>query len=175
MSLALLVSLGLAPVTQVQGQQPLSPGQRVRVTAPSLDLDKHTETFRALRGDTLVLESMWLPLSEVARLDMYAGRHGHPWRGAAIGGVVGGAVGFISYCVFAGTISDGSDFCAGETDEVYPYRALVLGIAGGALIGAAIGAAIKTDRWKNVPLDRLRVSLVPQRDGRLALGLAVSF
>ena len=45
----------------------------------------------------------------------------------------------------------------------------------GAGIGAIVGALIKTDRWEEVPLDRLRVSFVPQRGGRFALGLSVRF
>ena len=36
-------------------------------------------------------------------------------------------------------------------------------------------ASIKTDRWEEVPLDRLRVSFAPQRDARFALGFSVSF
>ena len=34
---------------------------------------------------------------------------------------------------------------------------------------------IKTDRWEAVPLDRLRVGLAPQRDGRLMLGFSAGF
>jgi hypothetical protein len=44
-----------------------------------------------------------------------------------------------------------------------------------AFVGGIIGAFIKTDRWEEVPLDRLRVSFAPQRDGRFALGLSVAF
>jgi hypothetical protein len=51
----------------------------------------------------------------------------------------------------------------------------VVGGLGGALIGALIGSASKTDRWQEVPLDRLRVSLGPQRDGRFGLGASVRF
>jgi len=42
-------------------------------------------------------------------------------------------------------------------------------------LGAVIGALIKTDRWEEVPLDALRVSFVPQRDGRFGLGMSVRF
>ncbi len=41
--------------------------------------------------------------------------------------------------------------------------------------GLAVGAVIMTDRWQEVPLDRLRVNLGPQRDGRFGLGLLVRF
>jgi len=34
---------------------------------------------------------------------------------------------------------------------------------------------IKIDRWEEVPLDQLRVSFVPQLDGRFGFGLSVRF
>jgi hypothetical protein len=37
------------------------------------------------------------------------------------------------------------------------------------------GTLLKTDRWEEVPLDRLRVSYDPHKHGRFALGLAYSF
>ena len=45
----------------------------------------------------------------------------------------------------------------------------------GALLGALIGSHVRTERWEEVPLDQFRVSIVPQRDGRFALGLSVRF
>jgi hypothetical protein len=38
-----------------------------------------------------------------------------------------------------------------------------------------VGGSIKTDRWREVPLDRLRVGFAPQRDGRFGLGASVRF
>ena len=49
-------------------------------------------------------------------------------------------------------------------DDATAYAAVVFG-AGGALLGAGIGALIgsasKTDRWETVPLDEIRVGLSP--------------
>lgn len=47
--------------------------------------------------------------------------------------------------------------------------------AAGALLGALIGATMKTERWVSVPLDELRVSFGPQRDGRFGFGASVRF
>ncbi len=47
--------------------------------------------------------------------------------------------------------------------------------AAGALLGALLGANVKTERWVSVSLDALRVSVGPQRDGRLGLGMSVKF
>jgi hypothetical protein len=38
-----------------------------------------------------------------------------------------------------------------------------------------VGALIKTDRWEEVPLDRLRVSFAPKRDGRFTVGFRIAF
>ncbi len=51
----------------------------------------------------------------------------------------------------------------------------VIGGLGGLVVGALIGSAIETDRWVDVPLDRLRVSLGPQRDSRFGFGASVRF
>ena len=41
--------------------------------------------------------------------------------------------------------------------------------------GRKSNVGIRTDRWEAVPLDRLRVGFAPKRNGRFALGMAVSF
>ena len=49
----------------------------------------------------------------------------------------------------------------------------LMGAAGGAIIGTGVGLAIKGGgEWQQIPLDRLRVSFAPRRDG-FALGLTV--
>ena len=52
--------------------------------------------------------------------------------------------------------------------------ALIFGVLGGAA-GAIVGHYIKTDLWEEVPIEGLRVSLAPQRDGGFALGFSVGF
>ena len=55
----------------------------------------------------------------------------------------------------------------------------LIGMLTGVLVlggtGELIGNSIKTDRWQAVPLDNVRVSFVPQRDGRFTLGMSVRF
>ena len=167
------VLLVLPLTTAVAQQQPLSlePGARVRITAPYLGIKKQAATFQALRGDTLVVmadSTMRCPLAAVTRLDVYRGRKSHPWRGAAVGAAVGG-VGALAVTVAA---------CSTEefdcSNKSYPAAAVGVGILGGGLIGLGIGALTKTDRWEEVPVDQIRVSFVPRRDG-FALGFSVAF
>jgi len=46
-----------------------------------------------------------------------------------------------------------------------------VGAISGALLGAVVDAMIRTDKCEEVPLDRFRVSVVPQRGGRLGFGI----
>jgi hypothetical protein len=45
----------------------------------------------------------------------------------------------------------------------------------GGILGGIAGAASSHEGWVQVPLDRLRVSFAPHRDGKFALGMVVSF
>ncbi len=170
-----LAVLAFLPATSVIAQEqslPLEPGQRVRVTAPNLGIRYQLATFEVLRGDTLVVtadSTMYCPLASVTRLDVHQGRKSE-WKtglivGAFVGAIGGGIAGYVLETI----------------DEYSPEYALP--VAGGALAGAAvvgglgagIGTFIKADRWEEIPLDRLRVSFVPQRDGRFAFAVSVRF
>ena len=59
-------------------------------------------------------------------------------------------------------------------EETAMLGAAIFGF-GGVVFGALIGASSQTDRWEEVPLDRVRVSLGPQRDGRFGFGASVRF
>ena len=69
------------------------------------------------------------------------------------------------------TLNDPED---GLTAANWATVGAVLGVPTGMLLGTLIGASIKRDRWEEVPLDRLRMSFVPQRDG-FAFGLKIEF
>jgi hypothetical protein len=157
-----LAFLVLAPLTDAIAQeQPLQPGQLVRVTAPDLDMNRHEETFQQVRGDTLVFTSMRCPLSDVTRLEVYGGRKSHRWRGAGIGFLAGYAVGFGLWHVTGAGCYEYS-----STSTCAATWGGGVGAVSGALLGALVGGSVwKTDGWEEVPLDRLRVGIVPEREG----------
>ena len=146
----------------------------------------------AWKADSLVMESngnaLALALDPVTKLEVSRGRKSFgAGRGALIGGLVGAASGAIigaaNYeepppCV-PKALFDCSDFLG--WDRVSPTAAqaavqwAAFGAVAGYAIGRLLGSAMKTERWEEVPLDRLRLSLGPQRDGRLGLGASVSF
>jgi hypothetical protein len=92
-----------------------------------------------------------------------------------VGGVVGAFIGSASEkdCAQQPRFND-LDFCSAFAGTATAGGAAA-GALGGLVAGALIGRLVKTDRWQEVPLDRLRVSFEPQRDGRFGLGLSVKF
>ena len=168
----LICIFGGAP-TEIAAQELLASGSRVRVTAPECGLSGQAATFRVLRADTLVLETTECPLAFVTRLDVSGGQKSHALLGAGIGFAAGALVGLVHCSGDAGGFSDAGT-CDLADDDLTLWVTFVTGTIGG-LAGGFVGILIKTDRWEEVPLERLRVSLAPQRDGGFALGFSVRF
>jgi hypothetical protein len=162
--------LALAPFTSVIAQEPppVQSGARVRVTAPRLGMSKQPATFQAIRGDTLVVladSTLHCPVEFVSELEVYRGRKSNSLLGAVIGAGAG-----LVWATYRAT-----EECPGPLCEEQIALGSMFCAGGGAIIGSLIGLAIRTDRWEEVPLSRLRVSLAPQRNGRLGFGLEVRF
>ena len=128
------------------------------------------------RADSLIMESngdtLAVPLDRVTELRVSRGRKPARSLGAGIGAVVGAVVGLV---VGVATYQE----C-----EVCYFDVGVEGNAlGGALFGGLVGTVagfvvgnfVLIDRWVDVPLQRVRVSLGPRPHGRLGLGASVRF
>ena len=107
-----------------------------------------------------------VPLSTVTRLEVSRGQKSK----ASVGVWVGTGLGLMT-----GVAICSSDACSILGNNDIAGEVFLLTGVGGLILGALIGSRIKGDRWEEVPLDRLGVSLTPQRDGRLALGFSVRF
>lgn len=165
---------------------PLVPGQRVRVTIPSVGMKQQVATLAALSADTIVLRDVvpgdsmrWAtPLSGVSYFERSRGVHSAAGAGAAIGGVAGGVFGYIA-------VKQSRDACNKATYGYWPFCALeepVYGFFAGSLVGAGMGAVvglfIRSERWEHIPLAllrRLHVELSPQVGGSLGLGVSLAF
>lgn len=162
-----------APLNAIAQEPPLvEPGQRVRVTVNALAMYKlgwyqYDGTFRRIHRDTLTIDSLSVPWISVTSLEVHDGRKRNAGPGALVGGFIGGlSVGAIGVAICSDLDCDAGGVAA---------IGFVVGALPGALLGAGIGAVLKTDRWEQVPPDRLHVSFVPQRDGRFTLGTSISF
>jgi len=146
-----------------------------------LGLKKQSASLQGLRGDMLDLlvargggSVVSVPLASVTRFAMLRSTSRHTVTGALIGSAVGFSAGVIVLAVdHEGCRSwlDGHKSCgtASPQAELAPVAGALLGAA----VGAVVGYFITTDRWEEVPLDGLQVSIAPQRDGRFALRLSV--
>ena len=92
-------------------------------------------------------------------------------KGAGMGFLIGAGAG-----AGLGALA-GANSCLYEGNpcpaELAVAGAIIIG-GGAAVLGATIGA-LAGHHWNEIPLDRIRVRVVPQRDGRFRLGLSVAF
>ncbi len=186
LSIIPLAVLAVAPFARVTAQEPppVKVGDRVRVShdctyrGTQRRCQEDRGTLDAVKADSIVLSAekdqsgMVILIASVTRLRVVRGQKSNWARGVLIGSAIGAAGGIATAAAFCQT--GGISACSDTPAGVYGGAAAV-GAAGGALIGVIIGALTKSDRWEEVPLDRLRVSFVPQRDGRFALGFSVAF
>jgi hypothetical protein len=149
----------------------VSPGDRVRVTTP--DRGRYDGTLVALPPDSIVVDTLRISLVAVTQLELHHGQKSKWATGAIIGGVALGAA--TAAVVIAGCDPWGSheEYCS--ISDAGFVAVTAAGAVAGAAIGGAFGALSKSDRWEEVPLDQLRVSFAPQRDGRFAFGLSMRF
>ena len=181
---ALTVSI-VVPISTLSAQQqpPIEPGARVRVThqCESRLLPVTGEmrtrcredqgTLAALTTDVLVLvvdrqdSELSISLDSVTEVAVSSGKRSHILAGAGGGALLGTAV---------GAVASSAKSCTDEWGSLCTAGGAAQGAIIGLVTGLFIGAAIKTDRWEEVPLDRLRVSFAPRRDG-LAIGMRFAF
>ena len=154
-------------------------GSRVRATG-SGDSSVVDGIVTGVRGDTLELRTveglvpLVLPLDRVERLDLGVGRKGHAGRGALIGAVAGGVLGWV---VTSATYRPCTDWCLFgrySREEEATIGAVFVGVAG-AELGLVIGGKILTEVWQPVPLDAIRIGIAPLPAGRLGFGASIRF
>ncbi len=184
----LVAILAFVALTSATAQMPVRPGAQVRVTGHFFCQpfnsncvrglpQRYVGTFVRWEADTLVVQSngdtLSVPAGLVTRLDVSRGRKNYAELGGGIGlglgSLAGAFIGYASYGDKSPGIGDVS------SPELYALGGALAGGLVGCGVGALIGALIRTDRWQEVPLDRLRVSLGPQRDSRFGVGMSVKF
>ena len=178
-ALAALTASLLVPSSTVLAQGLPQPGERVRVTSGVYGYSQLVATVKAISAELLVVRAngtdINLAMAQVSLLETRSEK-GYADTGAVLGVVVGGVVG---WAVANAAVDDCRETeilafdCIGE--DLKPLLGVLIGAGVGVLAGRLIGGAIKSDRWQAVPLDNLRMSFVPQRDGRFTLGMSVSF
>lgn len=180
-----MISLGLtvalaAPGT-AQEAATLGPGVRVRLAVTS-SRDLLKGTVQALDADILSVISndhqlVKVPRASITRLETGWGRKGNARKGLIIGGLIGVGGGLLvcgtdDDSFFEGLNDDPTNLSTCDGGEWVALPLLTSAVYGG--LGALIGHFIKSDRWVELPLDKVRVSVGPARRG-LGLSLSVRF
>ena len=160
--------LSVAAFNLASGQE-LEPGVRVRLSAPSLGMRQHTGTLRGRDANKVLVDTLAVPLTALTSFETSQGRKSHTLLGAGIGFLVGGGIGALA-------LMNDQD-CLDIADQS-ACTALGAGIGGlgGAITGALLGGLVfKTERWRQVPLDLLRMSKNRGPALHLALGVSLAF
>jgi hypothetical protein len=142
-------------VVRAQAAESLAIPARVRVVAPPFLSTPTIATATVRRADSLVLQvpargTMVVPIAAIQALEISHGRH----RKTSTGALVGAVVGSVAATLFlVGFCRDPDTAC--QADEV--ARAVVIIAVPPTVVGTLIGAAIWTERWDRLPIERLGV------------------
>lgn len=124
-------------------------GETVRVSVRGVDADIRGTLLEVL-GDTLILSEtnslrrVDIPVSRIVGIQQRVMARKH-WTGLWQGALLGGAGGLIYGAAQDNCIDLGEALCAGYLG--------IIGAFGGGLLGLAIGAAIKSEEWIDVPVE----------------------
>ena len=146
------------------------PGARVRINAPSVCKRQVVGTLVTWDADTLVVEPQsgtWLsiPHTSLMQLEVSLGKKSWGPRMAA---------GFLAGTLALGVYTLTGERCYEDEDAASPVLVCaLLGGLPGALVGGLIARA--DEKWQPVPLDRIRVGVIPQRHGGAMLSVSFGF
>jgi hypothetical protein len=135
------------------------PGQRVRVTVPTARPPSQTGTLVSLTSDTIVLRAaeadrLAFPLAAVTSVERSHGVRGHALDGAVYGGQVGLIAVLLGFAA--------GQWIAGDAQSLAVFAGCMAG-------GAVIGAAVRTEDWRRVPMHSAHAGLALFPAGRLAV------
>jgi hypothetical protein len=173
-ALGLLSALIAVPGVVAQATS-LTPGARIRVSAPSREIQNRPGTLVRVTPDSLTIDfrrnagPVTVPLDALSRLDVSTGKRRQAgfWRGAGIGFLITGAI--VGATVLA-TRDCGED-CQVPL-LIYGGSGLVLG----TIVGGVIGSRRAPDRWEAFPLGRpTAVSRVIDRPAGARVAFSIPF
>jgi hypothetical protein len=170
----------LSTPAAAQDPSPLGPGVRVRVSVAA-SKDRLEGTVQSIDQAMLSVISndhqlVKIPRSDITRLETGWGRKGNARKGFIIGGLIGVGGGLLACGVSEETyyedFRDEFDYDGCEGGEWVGFPLAAGAVWGG--IGALIGHFIKSDRWVEMPIDKVRLAVGPSPRG-WGLNLSVRF
>lgn len=141
-------------------------GSRVRVSSPTGGAGPLIGTLAGVEANAVVLtpgpgdRPVRVSLAAGTKIEVSAGRRSQWARGAMMGAAIGAVPGLLL------TFGDYSTDVHGDGPS--PAAVAAMGAVGGALVGAAVGWAVKRDEWREVRLPIAGIEVVPWRGGVVA-------
>jgi hypothetical protein len=177
---AVVTAMVLSSVESWSQEQPpsvsvVTVGSKIRLLAPSF-LDGRLQGLVTGMDEKVLLVSAdgrpptKVPRQAIDRLEVSTGHHRQVVKGMFIGAGLGAAVIGPVYHASANQ-SQCDNALVPCTTSVAAAEAI--GIVAGAAWGAGIGALFTADRWREVPLGDVRVSLAPARGRGFTWALSV--
>lgn len=156
------------------------PGDRIRFRAPEFNNNLLVGTVIALNPTTLELKLKWrttpveVPRASLSSLEVRRGTKSMLVQGAFVGAFVG----VLAVALTAEPDQEpGCAFCAQAAWDFGPSKETQMVIVGilGAGVGMTIGKLIRVDKWQKVPLEQMRVAVVPYGPSGYKLSASLSF
>lgn len=189
----IIVVASRAALMAQEPKPPLDVGHRVRVTFPCEPANQEpagsearacraegsmvrlvTDTIVLAAGDSTSATTSAYDLNKVSRVEVATGKKSHWLPGAAIGFVVGSAAAYAALASggSTGICDQSANQDAISSGECVALSALVGGVPGFGL-GAVVGLFIRSERWRDVPADQLRVGFGPGPGSALELSIVI--
>lgn len=173
--LAVLITFVMACAAATAAQ--VNPGARVRVllkppsgTAIVGTLDTlGTDSLRLHRGGETGVVA--IPLREISGLEVSAGQHSHTSTGIKIGVLLGTGAGLAFALANQEKCNNLflSNVC--NTANTWVFVAIPIGGLVGTGLGAVVGSAFHSERWKKVAPPHLAIA--PMSSGRMGIGFSL--
>jgi hypothetical protein len=151
----------------------LKPGSRVRITAPQLGGEPLVGTLVGLEPDRILVKRgssdtpTLIPRSSVVKLEVSGGWKSQAGRGVMIGLGIGAMPGLL--------LTFGDYNRDTHSSGPNPAAVDVVGAAGGALVGAAIGWALKFEEWQPAEGPAIAAGVAPLQGGGLGVTVRIAW
>lgn len=172
---AVLLSPGEARARErPEVEAPFVVGSRIRLRAPRAVEGRIQGSVMELDEKSVLISTddripLRIPREAITQLEVSTGLRRQTLKGALIGAGVGAGL---------SALVPWEDYCGGlESDPSCPSKAesVVVGAGGGAVWGVLVGLMVKGDRWGKVPLEGVRLSVVPARGHGVGVTLTASW
>jgi hypothetical protein len=156
------LTIGCSPKTL-----PLISGDKLRITSTANEMWTSELIYSNIIEESIHFENeknMSIPISSIDRLKVKRGKKSKALSGALGGALLGGIAGAIF-------VKEDDGIFKNSESEI----GFVTGMVYGSIIGTVAGALIRENRWKRVPINRLRISSIPNSNGAVGLGIGIAF